>query len=572
MPGIEVLPPALQNQIAAGEVVERPSSVVKELMENSLDARAATVQVRISEGGQSLVQVKDDGTGMTPEEIPLALTRHATSKLYTLQDLNSLISFGFRGEALPSIASVSRLRLCSITSEAEEGFCAEVDQGRLVEQWPVALDKGTSVAVHNLLANVPARLKFLKTSATEHKKCQEVFYRLALAHPEVDFEFFVQDKSVKRFFCGQEILTRLKEIWPRKVTAGLQEIELAESCGEVWGLTGSPDTAQGRADRIYFYVNNRPVSDRMLLSALRSAYKGSLLSREYPQAIIFLRLPPEEVDVNTHPTKNEVRFHNESEVFTLVKRAVQQIFSQGKEKSLSYPEQKPESSTRATEKTINLIQEPADKQYFSDTPTAFRTEPETGSSQVPTSPEKTRVPGGFQYMGQIFATYLLLYNTKEFILLDQHAVHERILYERVRQKQEKARQKTLLLPLEIFLGEAEQTVLAEIRTELEEMGFGFKTGEKTLVLNAVPEWLSPEKGKEYVQDILSDRTPDKERVWITFSCRSAIKAGQQLTNDEALALIQQWFQCPNKDFCPHGRPVASVWEESSLEKLFKRGK
>ncbi|MFP4657598.1 MAG: DNA mismatch repair endonuclease MutL [Desulfonatronovibrionaceae bacterium] len=576
---IRILPPELQNQIAAGEVVERPASVVKELLENSLDAGAGNVQVSISQGGQELIRVKDDGQGMAAGEIPLALTRHATSKIQSLPDLERIKSFGFRGEALPSIASVSRLEMKSITPDSAEGYCLEVDQGQVGEGRPVALDKGTEVTVKNLFSNTPARLKFLKTVNTEHKKCLQIFSRMALARPQTDFEFFVRDKSIRRFYAGQDLAARLKEIWPQKVCEGLQDFYLSSGDWTIHGLAGRPDTAQGRADRIYFYVNNRPVADKMLLSAVRAAYKGSLLSREYPQAVVFIDLPFEEVDVNTHPAKTEVRFFNESEIFTLVKKAVAQIFGPEVQKcqpsktglnpahpcgtKIREPETRRGYGTGEGSNKMHLWSSPQPEPDFG--PEIFGS---LSRGQEEESPPKTGVD--LRYLGQILDTYLLADSSKGLVILDQHAMHERILYEDICRRKENPRQKKLLLPLEIAAKNAEKQALARVRGELLRLGFSFKTGQNSLTLTAVPEWLSPEKGREYVRDILSDREPDSEKMLITLSCKSAIKAGQKLTRDEALGLISKWLRCPNKDFCPHGRPVSSVWDGQSLEKLFKR--
>jgi DNA mismatch repair protein MutL len=574
---IRILPPELQNQIAAGEVVERPSSVVKELMENSLDAGALNIQVHISQGGQKLIRVKDDGRGMPPEEIPLALTRHATSKVQYLSDLQQIKSFGFRGEALPSIASVSRLELKSKTPDSAEGFCVEVDEGSVGEVRPVALDKGTEISVHNLFSNIPARLKFLKTQNTEHRKCQDIFCRMALAHLKTDFELFVQNKSVKRFFAGQELEARLREIWPEKVCSGLVPFSHSFAGKKIYGLAGSPNTAQGRADRIYFYVNHRPVADRMLLSAVRAAYKGSLLSREYPQAGVFIDLPFEEVDVNTHPAKTEVRFFHESEIFSLVKNAVSRIFNQPNR------EQEFEENFEQTGTPFSGVRESITESGYSRGLKSEKVhlwsspqpefKPENQRVSVPQTPEPEciRSQGAeFRYLGQVLNTYLLLDNSRELVLLDQHAMHERILYEDISRRKKNPGRKNLLLPLEIALGDAERENLARTGEEMRKMGFEFNSRQDALVLTAVPEWLSPEKGREYIRDVLSDREPDPEKMLVTLSCKSAIKAGQQLTRDEALGLLQKWLKCPNRDFCPHGRPISSVWNSRALEKLFKR--
>ena len=350
---IQLLPEGLQNQIAAGEVVERPASVVKELVENSLDAGSTTIHITVEDGGQSLIAIRDNGKGIPAADIPLALTRHATSKITSFQELTNIASYGFRGEALPSIASVSILRIESAFASATPsatlanepsasalptdskaqgtpqpaGYYVEAHYGSIAKEGPCALHEGTHIVIRDLFANVPARLKFLKTPATELRRCQDTVTRLALAQPHCSFTFSAGTREIFTMPAGMSIIDRLAGIWPASVIESLLPIDLTHHEIHVSGFVSAPHSTQGKSDRLLLYVNNRPVTDKLMISAVRQAYKGRLTSREYPQGVVFVSIDPKEIDVNVHPAKTEIRFRDERALFSAIMRSIDNAFA-----------------------------------------------------------------------------------------------------------------------------------------------------------------------------------------------------------------------------------------------------
>ncbi|MDR2076072.1 MAG: DNA mismatch repair endonuclease MutL [Desulfovibrio sp.] len=606
---IQLLPPLLRNQIAAGEVVERPASVLKELVENSLDAGATEITVTLEGGGQTLLAVRDNGCGIQAADLELALTRHATSKIVSFEELNRVASYGFRGEALPSIASVSHLRLES--APAGEGAFLEIRYGQESGRGPSALSGGTLIQVRDLFTNVPARLKFLKAPPAEQKRCQETLVRLALAKPETGFLLQAGTREILRLPRDLGLFDRLGLIWPPQVTETLIPFDALRHGIRAHGLASPPQTAQARGDRLFLYVNGRPVTDRLLLRAVREAYKGRLTTREYPQIVLFLELDPREVDVNVHPAKTEVRFREERAVFAAVLFAVSEAFARKNfwgpaEES---PEDEGEDGSPAGSSApgptgLPLPFEPEEGLLRDEGGRVPRPQgfwgsldrpvilpgPRVAEAQAPYGPQDggpgPLLPdppaGGYPVsvgslvcLAQVEDSYLVLLQGRSLLVLDQHAAHERVLLHAL--ERETGRSRLLVLPEILALHPAERALLEDRLPDLTRLGFVLEplapespgSGER-LQVRGLPALLERSRALEFLRDLLADKTEGFEGILHLMACHAAIRAGQPLSGGEAAALLARWQKTPDCLFCPHGRPTAVRFSPEDLERLFKR--
>lgn len=641
------------NQIAAGEVVERPASVVKELVENSLDADARRVDVRLDAGGRTLIRVRDDGAGIPAEEMELAVTRHATSKLSGLDDLDRLTSYGFRGEALPSMASVSRFSMTSAarsSADPESAWRVETDYGQEPRSGPAVLrGGGTLVEVRDLFASIPARLKFLKSPAAEFRRAQDWLTRLSLARPDVGFVLSsgTEDgaREALRLAPGQTLHQRLADLWPGIIVENLRPFD-GRRCGiRAHGFAGLPASAQIRGDRILLYVNGRSVTDRRLLAAIRDAYKGRITSRDHPQVVLFVEMDPAEVDVNVHPAKSEVRFRDESAIFSAVRQAVAQVTEacQAVPEAV-VPSPAPSVVPADSAEAVPAPFPPGDRRdrpahppgfwgsvdrppimpdrFHADAPDdaegwqvterpfpsahpdgelppsgpAEAAKPYAPIPSFPPLPVPEEAPnpptrmepaspapedaaparrmvrvGDLVLLGQVADTYLVMRDSGgALLLLDQHAAHERVLYARLRRGAFAGAGQRLVLPLELPLHPSELERAAILRESLRSMGFDIAISGGTLSAGAIPPCLSREEAREFLREALADRRDDREADIVSCACRSAVKAGDALTDDEAAELVRQWLETPERGFCPHGRPAVLRWDAAALERLFKR--
>ena len=567
---IRVLAPEVASQIAAGEVVERPASVVKELVENSLDAGAKQILITVKDAGRGLIEVADDGSGIPPGELPLTVSRHATSKLSTADDLFHIATLGFRGEALASIGSVSHLVITSRTRDDELGARLRVDGGRFIDVEPVGASIGTVVRVTDLFYNVPARKKFLKKDITERRHIEQFVSRYALAYPFVRFQLRQEDRlSVQTVGNGDR----------REVLTSLYSLDLAQQMLEVLaeydqlrinGFTSSISFTRSNRREITIFINGRWVHDTALVTAVVQAYHTYLMVGRYPQSVLFLEMPPDLVDVNVHPTKAEVRFQERDRVFSGVQRAVRRAL-------LAHtPVQGIDSDSFGTmQQSLDSRRE---NQPWPDPGANFQQSKLSWEPQSE-SQEGIRVPL-LRLIGQVAATYLVAEGPDGLYLVDQHAAHERVLYERfLEQRQTAVTSQSLLEPVSVEFTAADARLLADQLDVLVQLGFQVEPfGMNTFLVRAVPsllERIDPRAAlRVLVEDFEEDETPlqseQEARIIARICKRAAVKGGQVLSIEEQRALLTDLEACQSPRTCPHGRPTMIHLSVDLLERQFGR--
>jgi DNA mismatch repair protein MutL len=578
-PSIAILAPAVADQIAAGEVVERPAAALKEILENSIDSGATEISVRLSGGGIELIEVIDNGHGIAGDELKLALTRYATSKIHSAQDLNTISTLGFRGEALAAISSVSRFTLSSRTASAATGNEIRVEASRVLSEGPVARSMGTTVRIENLFFNVPARLKFLKTTPYEGSQCSAVVFRAALANPKIQFTL---DDGFKFFFRKEDDSSaRIADVFREGFGVAIKKEELLPILREKEGIRVHgyllPQKLNLKSSRgIHTFVNGRPVKDKVLSQAVIAAAKEVSFGGEYPQVALFLEISPELVDVNVHPTKTEVRFREPSP-FGFIFRAVEEALRPLKlpETNLAasdivHPEASPELP--ATLPQLNL-----DYQHF---------------ERAEANPVVTNPSTGVRYLGSIHETYLICQSPNGLLLVDQHAAHERVRYEELRTLRLASRPETsrLLIPIGIEIGARGVDLLEPLFAELEKLGLELeRSGPGQVRVTELPSLFLRSDGTPRVPlaPLLKNFSHELEngidtqmlasifeRILLdalaTESCHSSVRAGQSLSRSQAEALLNSMRETDYSAHCPHGRPTSVLLNINDLEKLFKR--
>jgi DNA mismatch repair protein MutL len=595
---IRLLPVEVASQIAAGEVVERPASVVKELLENAIDAQASHISVRIEGAGQRLIEVADDGVGIPAEELELAVARHATSKLETAEDLFRIQSLGFRGEALASIGSVSHLRLTSRPADAGVGRQIRVEGGKIYKPEPVGAPVGTVVTVEDLFYNVPARRKFLKNEVTERRQIDTLVTRYALAYPKVRFHLTQEGRlSLQTSGNGnrREVLAALYGPEPARL---MIEVIAEDDELRITGFTSPTSLTRSNRREMTFFVNGRPVQDAALSSAVLQAYHTLLMVGRYPLGILFIDLPPDRVDVNVHPTKAEVRFREASRIFTGLQRAVRKAllahtpipdlnntqfrWSQSIERPTTQHSFDPAWNMAGAwdaGEGISRTNQMAAGEVTAFEPGGVESQAEASKPSVQ-SPITTPI---LRLVGQIATTYLVAEGPDGLYLIDQHAAHERVLFERMtlahQEREANIASQSLLVPASVEIPQAGARVIEEQLPILNHLGFKVESfGPGVFLVRAVPTVLTgldPAAAlRVLVEDFEEDETPLKTeleaRIIARICKRAAVKAGQVLSSQEQRALLSDLEACSSPRTCPHGRPTMIHLSVDLLERQFGR--
>ena len=595
MPNIRLLPDALINQIAAGEVVERPSSVVKELVENSLDAGARRIDIDLEEGGIRLIRIRDDGSGMAPADLGLAVARHATSKIASLDDLEQVATLGFRGEALPSIASVSRFAISSRTAQESHGSRLEIDGGKAGRIMPQAHAVGTTIEVRDLFYNVPARRKFLRAERTELGHVEEWLRSLALARPEVELRVSHNGKPGKQYRPGPsdaQAHGRVAEALGEEFVNHCLRIDHAAAGLSLKGWVGLPTASRSSADQQYFYVNGRAVKDRIVAHAVRQAYADVLFHGRHPAFVLFLELDARRVDVNVHPAKHEVRFRDGRLVHEFVFRTLHEALAGTRAGAAALPAAAPAQAAALGYSAWMGDRQSAMSLPVRDTLAGYAAlygDPQaqahsaTASPRLPEADDAQAPPLGFA-LAQLHGIFILAENAQGLVLVDMHAAHERITYERLKDAQDGSgiRSQPLLVPVALAVAEREADVAEQHADALAALGFELRrTGPQALSVRAVPALLADLEPRALVLDLLNDlrehgdsRVLEQARneLLSTLACHTSVRANRRLGMAEMNALLRDMEATERSGQCNHGRPTWVQLSTSELDKLFLRGR
>lgn len=598
MPRIRRLPENLVNRIAAGEVVERPAAALKELVENAIDAGAKRIAIVLEEGGLERIDVADDGCGMAPDDLALALERHATSKLPD-EAIERVSSLGFRGEALPSIASVARVTIDSRPASADQGWRRVVDHGAVVANEPAAVPPGTRVQVEQLFAKVPARRKFLRSPRSEYGACLDTVKRLAMARPEIGFTLDHAGRRVLALQPGQSLADRVAQVVARELKDNGVAIDLPRDEMRLTGIAGLPTYNRGVADHQYLFVNGRPVKDRLVVGAVRGAYSGMLARDRHAVLALFLDLPAEAVDVNVHPAKTEVRFRDAQAVRGFIVSGLRQALATGDRRSVQTPdaaamdrwvsEPTPAepvpglgSLFGSRDEAVGASVREGASEWRSAAPITISAPQGRAETAVPVPEDALAYPLGVA-RGQVAQTYIVAEAQDGLVIVDQHAAHERLVLERLRADgagEAAARAQALLIPEVVELEEPDCDRLETAAPRLAEFGLLIERfGPGAVLVRSLPHALAKADPAKLMRDIADDIAQHGESLLLaekielilaTMACHGSVRAGRTLSVAEMNALLREMERTPRSGQCNHGRPTWVKLKMEDVEKLFGR--
>jgi len=573
---IRILPEKVASQIAAGEVIERPASVVRELLDNSIDAGSTRAFVKIQNGGKRLIRVSDNGVGMGRDDLLLCLERHATSKIKSVSDLFSLSSLGFRGEALPSTASVSRMEITSRPTDQLIGHRVKVDGGKLRSVDEIGCPAGTIVEVRDLFYNVPARRKFLRADKTEADHIIDTLSRIALPFLHIHFRLEDRDKTILNLPLSGNDLNRLSVLMGRDVARTL--VDLDKQVGElkIKAYLAPPDLNRSRGDRIFIYVNNRSIRDRLVTRAVMEGYGQRLMKGRYPQAVIFLEVDPSLVDLNVHPTKQEIRFRNSRLVYQTIISAIEDtlgkqfhaIFETGFDQGYR------ELRELAEKHSVGVEMADRKGRYL------LAADEKLGAA-VGLFQEPYFMKEGPRVIGQLKDTYILCQTRDGLLMVDQHAAHERIVYETLKgaYKNMRIERQSFLIPHRLEVSVNEARIIQQKLDQLVKLGLELEHfGGRTFLLRSVPSSLIHAQWENFFYDLIpaleeeDDLSSEKamDKILTVMACHGAVRAGKRMTHEEMSLLLKQLEEMDLPTNCPHGRPILKQFSYYEIEKMFKR--
>ncbi len=595
MTKIKMLPNNVINQIAAGEVIERPASIVKELIENSIDAFSDNITLSIKKGGIKEIVVKDNGVGMDQEELKMAFIRHATSKVFTTKDLSKISTLGFRGEALPSIAAVSKVEAKSKIEDNISGYKLNFDFGNLINEEVTATTIGTEIKVEDLFEKIPARKKFIGTPRGESQRITEIFQNLAFSNPHISFSYYRDDNLIVKTLGDGKLKNTVGMILGNEYSKNAIPVSYNEGEYKIFGLISKPTFNQASRKKQFFFVNRRAIEDGSITHALEYGYGNLIPNGRFPFSLIFIEVPLNQVDVNVHPSKKEVRFSDKSYIHSLIVKAVKKaLLNQNsatevalyKHKNSNVKDVNKQESVNSINDSIiqhgidyrnNSYNEKINDNYIKES--VFFEQDQNSFKEV--SKAKVKAVGVFDnisILGQIHSSFIIFQNKKGLAMIDQHAAHERIIYDKLNRRKESWYSQKFAVPMKISFTNIVADTIKDYINEIVKFGFEIEPfGRNSFIVRSIPNFLINKLNHQDIKDILIEAFSNKNKVsdWydkflIDTSCKAAIKINQSLNKQEILKLIEDLSQSNNWQYCPHGRPTVLEISFNELEKMFKR--